>query len=164
MYLTYDQYVQLQGDTAIPQADFNRLGFSAQRRVDELTTGLDGVRKLAVAWPTDAYTVECVMRCMCELINLMQRVEAARNAGAASISSDGSVVASGVVASVSSGTESITYATGGAISSAIQAAAGNVQAEDALYRTTIRSYLDGLTDANGVRLLYGGAYPVRLKR
>ena len=163
MYITYEQYKEIQGDEAVSEADFKRLCFSAQRRVDELTTGLDGVRKLAVAWPTDDYTAECVMRCLCELTNLMQCVEAARNAGSASTASDGSVVASGVVTSVSSGTESITYATGSSLSSAILAAAGSVQAEDELYRSTIRSYLDGLTDANGVRLLYGGAYPVRLK-
>lgn len=163
MYISYEQYVTICGNDRLSEAEFNRLCFRAQRRVDELTTGLDGVRKLEVAWPTDAYTAECVVRCLCELSNIMEQVEAARNAGAASKASDGTVIASRVVTSLSSGAESISYASGVALSSAIQAAAGDVTKEDDLYRSTIRTYLDGLCDANGVRLLYGGAYPVQLK-
>ena len=58
----------------------------------------------------------------------------------------------------------MTFASGTAVSSAIREAAGSEAAERQLYTSTIRNYLGGIEDANGVRLLYGGAYPVWLKR
>lgn len=163
MYITYDQYKAVCADSAMTEADFNRYGFQAQRKMDDMTTGVDGIRKLAVAWPTDAYEAECVVRCLCDLTKQIQMVEAVRNAGTVSTGSDGMVTASGVVASVSSGSESISYVAGNALSSVITAAAGDVLKENDLYRATIRSYLDGVCDANGVRLLFGGSYPVALK-
>lgn len=57
----------------------------------------------------------------------------------------------------------MTFASGSAVSSAVRDAAGNVEAERKLYAATVRSYLDGVADANGVRLLFGGRYPVALK-
>ena len=163
MYITYDAYTDIYGKTDIPEADFNRLGFRAQRVLDDMTTGVDGVRKLAVAMPTEEYAKECVVRCLCELIHTAAQVEATRNAGAVAKQADGSLATSGVVASVSSGSESMTFASGSAVSSAVREAAGNVEAERKLYAATVRGYLDGVADANGVRLLYGGRYPVALK-
>lgn len=163
MYITYEQYKALYPNSAMTEADFNRYGFRAQRKVDDMTTGVDGIRKLEVAWPTDSYDAECVVRCLCDLTCQMQLVEEARNSGAPSTGSDGFVTASKVVTSVSSGAESISYASGNALSSAIRMAAGDVAKEAELYRSTIRSGLDGVRDANGVRLLFGGCYPIRLR-
>lgn len=163
MYITYEQYTALYGTDALTEAEFNRFGFIAQRKVDDMTTGVDGVRKLSVAWPVDEYDARCVVMCLCELANQMKAVEVARAAGAASIASDGTVTATKAVVSVSSGAESISYSTGGASMSAINGAAADVSTEAELYRATIRTYLDGVCDANGVRLLYGGSYPVRRK-
>lgn len=163
MYITYDDYKAIYGDEDITEADFNRLGFRAQRVLDDLTTGVDGVRKLAVAMPTEEYAKECVVRCLGELIHLSAQVEATRNAGAAAKQADGTVAASNAVTSVSSGAESMTFASGSAVSSAIRDAAGSTAAERQLYAATIREYLSGIDDTNGVRLLFGGRYPVALK-
>ena len=54
MYITYEDYAGIYGEAAITEADFKRLGFRAQRVLDDLTTGVDGVRKLAVAMPMTA--------------------------------------------------------------------------------------------------------------
>ena len=163
MYITYEDYAGIYGEAAITEADFKRLGFRAQRVLDDLTTGVDGVRKLAVAMPTEEYAKECVVRCLGELIHLSAQVEAARNAGAPVKQANGTVATSGAVTSVSSGAESMTFASGTAVSSAIREAAGSVEAERQLYTSTIRNYLGGIDDANGVRLLFGGRYPVALR-
>ena len=163
MYITYDDYKTIYADSAITEADFDRLGFRAQRMLDDLTTGVDGVRKLAVAMPTEEYAKECVVRCLGELIYLSAQVEVTRAAGAAVKRADGTVAASAAVTSVSSGAESMTFASGTAVSSAIREAAGSAVAERQLYAATVREYLAGIEDANGVRLLFGGRYPVALK-
>lgn len=163
MYITYYDYKAIYWDEDVTEEDFNRLGFKAQRVLDDLTTGVDGVRKLAVAMPTEEYAKECVVRCLCELVNLSARVEATRNAGAAAKQADGTVAASNAVTSVSSGAESKTFASGSAVSSAIRDAAGSTAAERQLYAATVREYLSGIEDANGVRLLFGGRYPVALE-
>lgn len=163
MYITYDDYTAIYADAAISEADFNRLGFRAQRVLDDMTTGADGVRKLAVAMPTEDYARECVARCLCELIHTAAQVEATRAAGAAAKRADGTLAAAGAVASVSSGSESMTFASGSEVSSAIRDAAGSAEAERRLYGSVIRDYLAGVSDANGVRLLYGGRYPAALK-
>lgn len=163
MYITYENFKAIYTDTTVSEADFNRLGFRAQRVLDDLTTGLDGIRKLAVAMPTEEYAKECVVRCLGELINLSAQVEATQNAGAAAKQADGTVAASAAVTSVSSGDESMTFASGSAVSSAIREAAGSPTAERQLYAATIREYLNGIDDANGVRLLFGGRYPAALE-
>lgn len=163
MYITYAAFKASYPDTTITEADFHRLGFRAQRVLDDLTTGVDGVRKLAVAMPTEPYALECVERCLGELIHVSAQVEATRAAGAAVKQADGTVASSGALASISSGAEAMTFASGSAVSSAIREAAGSAAAERQLYAATARLYLDGIEDANGVRLLFGGRYPVALK-
>lgn len=163
MYITYTAFKASYPDTTISEADFNRLGFRAQRVLDDLTTGVDGVRKLEVAMPTEPYARECVERCLGELIHVSAQVEATRAAGAAVKQDDGTVASSGALASISSGAEAMTFASGSAVSSAIREAAGSAAAERQLYAATARLYLDGIEDANGVRLLFGGRYPVALK-
>lgn len=163
MYITYEEYAKICGNDAIPKADFDRLGFRVQRVLDDMTTGVDGVRKLVVAMPTEEYAKECVVRCLGELVHLSAQVEAVRAAGAPVKQANGTVAASGTVASVSSGSESMTFASGTAVSSAIRAAAGSMIAERQLYAATVMEYLNGIDDANGVRLLFGGRYPVALK-
>ncbi len=163
MYITYNDYVAIYAETAISETDFNRLGFRAQRVLDDMTTGVDGVRKLAVAMPTEAYARECVVRCLGELIHTAAQVEVTRNAGAVAKRADGTLATAAAVASVSSGAESMTFASGSAVSSAIRDAAGSTVTERQLYASIVRSYLGGVLDANGVRLLYGGRYPVTLK-
>ena len=65
-----------------------------------------------------------------------------------------------VITAVSAGNESITYSTKGA-ETAIQKAVGDEYYKKALLRDKIREHLSGVTDSNGVNLLYMGRYPGR---
>lgn len=141
---------------ALTGEDFNNFEWEARRAVDAHTTGIDNVRKLRVAFPADEYDAEAVKRCMCKLIKLMHDIEVAEKSRGLVQRGDGTVI-SGVVSSVSSGAESISYATSGGTS--IDAAVSDITARNSLYSRTIRQALSGVCDANGVCLLYMGVYP-----
>jgi hypothetical protein len=64
-----------------------------------------------------------------------------------------------VVASVSAGNESITYAVGKSSDTAISNAIKDLQSKDMAIYQFISSRLVGIADANGVNLLYNGPYP-----
>lgn len=153
MYADIAYYKSLYGE--ITEAEYNRFASYAAKLLDKYTTGIDGVRKLRVAFPVDLDDAEWVKRCECALTDLLKRINAAETAAAAHIGADGLTVA-GAVSSVSSGSESISYSAGG---SAINSAAGDFQAREHVLAATIREYLCGVKDANGVNLLYMGVYP-----
>ena len=60
MYITYSEYTALYDP--IEERDFNRLVFQACQAVDNLTTGVDGVKKLRVAFPADEDNATAVKR------------------------------------------------------------------------------------------------------
>ena len=153
-YATEQDYIALFGDTV---TGFARYAFDAERIMDDMTTGVDNVRKLRAAFPTDAYSVNCVMRCACELVNTLAQIAEAEALAGYTKNETGAVV-NKAIASVSSGTESISYASTGP-QSAITAAAADAAKKDALLRGIVRRYLSGVVDANGVNLLYMGPYP-----
>lgn len=153
MYADIAYYKSLYGE--ITEMEYNRFSAQAAKLMDKYTTGVDGVRKLRVAFPSDLDDTEWIERCECALVDLFKRVAAAENAAGAHTAANGMTV-SGAVSSVSSGTESISYSREG---SAINTAAGDISARERLYAATIREYLGGVKDANGVNLLYMGVYP-----
>lgn len=162
-YVDYEYYKSLYGDKAIPEADFNRLSWDACRKLDIATTGIDNVRKLQVAFPTDEYSAETVRRCACELVRIAYELEQAEERVRASqgyITREDGTVISKQVASVSAGTESISYATGGSSggSTLIDTVLTDKVAQEQLYKDIINEYLSGVEDANGVNLLYMGRY------
>jgi hypothetical protein len=159
-YADYEFFNSIYGDV-MPETDFNRLVWNAQKKVDDLTFG-----KLKFAFPTDEDDAEAVKRCECALVNLAKKIEDAQNRveSAQGYVDDGSGTIRGkVVSSVSSGSESVTYTakaeTGSTI---IDAVLSDKTAQEKLYRDTVKEYLTGVKDANGVPLLYAGLpYPVR---
>lgn len=153
MYADIEYYNSLYDE--IDAQTYNRHGWHAAKLLDKYTTGVDGVRKLQKAFPSDLDAQEAVKRCECALVNLLLQIEQAEKAGAASTRADGTVV-SGAVSSVSSGAESISYAAG---NTAINAAAADNSARERLISSTVREYLSAEKDANGVNLLYMGVYP-----
>ena len=157
-YVDIEAYKELYGE--IDEKNFNRLLWEASRILDSETTGVDGYRKLKYAFPTDEEDSEAVKRCLCVIINTMCRVEEAEKEAKNSFieREDGTVVGK-VVSSVSSGSESISYSTSSASTVVDKIISGALDAVE-LYRGTIRRYLSGVPDANGVNLLYGGVYPV----
>lgn len=168
-YVDYEFYKSLYGEKAIQEADFNRLSWEACRKLDNATTGIDNVRKLKIAFPTDEDDAETVRRCVCELIRISWEIEQAqerlKSAQGYIIREDGTVV-NKQVASMSAGNESISYVTSGGTSSGatmIDKALANSTVQEKLYRDTITEYLSGIEDANGVNLLFMERYPYRLK-
>lgn len=165
MYVDYEYYKSLYGEKAIPEADFNRLSWDADRAMDKATSGVDNVKKLQIAYPTDEYDSESVKRCACALIDLLNQIEQAElNASKAqgyAERADGTLQGR-VITSMSAGNESISFATATSQSQTIISSAIKSEKDKQLVvYDFIKSRLSGICDANGVNLLYAGAYPYR---
>lgn len=161
-YVDYEFYKLLYGDDAVPESDFNRLSWEACRKLDSITSG-----KLKFAFPTDEDDVETVRRCACKLIEIAAAIEVANKRvaegqGYVVDEATGSVRGK-AVASVTSGSESISYtAKSESGSTIIDAVLSDKDAQEKLLLDTAKNYLYGVRDANGVFLLYAGIpYPRR---
>ena len=165
-YVDYEYYKTLYGEKALAEADFTRLLWDAEREIDKATSGVDGVQKLQVAFPTSDYDAEAVKRCVCSLVEFLKQIEdAERNAnsvGQYTERTDGSLQGK-VVSSVSAGNESISYSVGKSADTAISNATKSLQDRDVTVYAFIASRLHGISDANGVNLLFGGRYPYRVE-
>lgn len=166
-YASYKDYTTLYGEGRLDEAGFSRLAWEAERVMDDATTGVDGVAKLRAAKPTKAAPLEAVRRCACALVDTLRQLdetaEAIRKAQGLVENADGTVQGR-MVASRSSGSESISYATGSAAragGTVIDTAVSDQTARARLLDDLVRRYLAGVPDANGVNLLYMGPYPVR---
>ena len=153
-YIDYEYFKSLYGE-AISMADFNRLSWDAEREIDKVTSGVDGVKKLRVAFPTNDFDAEIVKRCVAELVNFLYKLDIATNS---IVVSNGTVHGS-VVKSVSAGNESITYDTSGILGNATS----SIKNRDLTIMEFISSRLSGIVDANGVNLLFGGCYPYNVE-
>ena len=165
-YVDYEYYKSIYGEKAIPETDFNRLLWDAEQEIDKATSGVDGVRKLQVAFPTNSYDAEAVKRCVLGLVDFLYKLELAENSLNAMFQyterADGSLQGK-VVSSVSAGNETISYAVGKSSDTAISNALKDVQSRDRVVYQLIASRLSGVSDANGVNLLFGGRYPYRVE-
>lgn len=159
MYITYDEYAGLYG----PVENFNRLAADACRMMDKHTSGIDNVKKLKQFFPTDEDEAQTVKHCAAKLINLLAQIEEAEKS--VSMGRGYTQTEQGlqrkIISRVESGNEAISYMESNAGNSVIDKAVSDKSARDALIRDTIREYLSGVTDSNGVNLLYMGAYPRR---
>lgn len=159
MYITFADYTALYDP--IEEKVFKRLAYDACRCMDRLTTGVDGVKKLKVAFPVDEDAATAVKHCAAKLVNLLYQIQEAENA--ASLSRGYIQTANGlqgkVVSSVSAGNESISYSAGSAQKNAVDVAASDVAVRREIISGIVREYLSGIADANGVNLLFLGRYP-----
>lgn len=164
MYVDYEYYSGLYGDEAAPEATFNRIGWDACRKLDIATTGHDGVQKLRQTFPTNEYAVECIKRCACALIqnaySLEQAEANAKLAQGYTQREDGSLQGR-VISSISAGNESISYSasSNSAVTTLTDKALASQAIREQVERDIITTHLSGVTDANGVPLLYMGPYP-----
>ena len=160
MYTDFEYYkAEYGGKVFDSEEDIKRYLRKAERVVDTATLG-----KLEFAFPTDEKTVSAVKDCICELAEFTYQVEkylevAAEGSGYVSV---GGEVRGKIIKSISSGSESVTY-TGAdsTVSTTISEAAKDKKVRDVYEYGVVRNYLTGLKDANGVLLLYAGAYPGR---
>lgn len=161
-YADYDFYTESYYGNVVPEADFDRLAARASDFIDTLTFDnlVDGL-------PADKRSQKRIKKAVCSLAELMYQIELAEknaiNQASANVT-DTNVggKSTGIVTSVSSGSESISYATpqqkasGAKEWSAVYAATGDVQkTNDLLYKTALPLLMGVRTD-DGVPVLYAG--------
>ena len=165
-YVDYEYYKNLYGENALSESEFSRLLWNAEKEIDKATSGVDGVQKLRYAFPTSDYDAEAVKRCIVELVTFLYKLEeaekSANSVGQYTERADGSLQGK-VISSVSAGNESISYAVGKTADTAISNAIKDLQSKDMAVYQFITSKLSGVSDANGVNLLFGGRYPYKVE-
>lgn len=161
-YADYDFYTESYYGNVVPEADFDRLAARASDFIDTLTFDnlVDGL-------PADKRSQKRIKKAVCSLAELMYQIELAEknaiNQASANVT-DTNVggKSTGIVTSVSSGSESISYATpqqkasGAKEWSAVYAAVGDIQkTNDLLYKTAL-PLLMGVRMDDGIPVLYAG--------
>lgn len=121
----------------------------ASDTLDTLTHG-----RLISAFPTIEAHVEKVKKAVCAVAEALVYVDVQRQAASAQKAADGSY--RGAVASVSSGRESISYASNGNSGTVYAAAAADADALQAVLWDAAARYIANIPDANGINLLYAG--------
>ena len=159
MYITFEQFSDLYDP--IEEKLFNRLLFDAERLIDNHTTGVDGVKKLRIAFPTDEYAAAAVMHCAGSVVNLLGQIYRAEQVAEAArgYTETKQGLQRKIISRVESGNEAISYSETKLSNSSIDAAVADKSVRDAMIVSTIKEYLSGVADANGVSLLYMGPYP-----
>ena len=161
-YADYDFYTTSYFGNVVPEADFPRLAERASDCVDNMTFD-----RLVDGLPENEHSQKRIKKAVCSLAELMYQIELAeKNAvNQASVNlTDTNVgdISAGVVTSVSSGSESISYATPQQIGasakewSAVYAAAGDVQKTNDLLLKTALPLLMGVRTDEGIPILYAG--------
>lgn len=158
MYISFDEYTALYDP--IEERDFKRLLFQACQAVDRFTTGVDGVKKLRVAFPTDEDDATAVKHCVANVTNILYQIQEAEKSAflARGYAETANGLQGKVVSSVSAGNESVSFASGGG-STSVDKAITNIAERNRLIQSIVREYLSGVADSNGVNLLYMGVYP-----
>ena len=157
MYITYEEYTALYD--RIEKKTFNRLAYDACRSIDKLTTGIDGVKKLKVAFPQSEEDAEAVKRCAASVVQVLAKIQEAEQSASwvRGYVATPEGIRGKIVTSVSAGNESVNYSAGQ--STEIDRAAFDKAVANKMIDAIIRDYLSGIKDANGVNLLYMGVYP-----
>lgn len=162
-YADYEFYTTSYFGSVVPEADFPRLAERASDFVDTMTFD-----RLVDGLPTNERSQKRIKKTVCSLAELMYQIELAeKNATNAAVSGASTAIGSGgsttgVVTSVSSGSESISYATPQQIGasakewSAVYAAAGDIQKTNDLLLKTALPLLMGVRTDDGIPILYAG--------
>lgn len=156
MYADYDYY-QTEYGGKMSADDYKRFGRKAERRIDAITG-----KKLQFAFPVDERDAQAVKDAVCELADFLHQIDQYNAAAMESMGTvaqaDGTVKGK-VITSISSGSESIGYSASGSASTATMEAAKDKKVADTMIYGMVRDSLSGVPDANGVNLLFAGAYP-----
>lgn len=162
-YADYDFYTTSYFGSVVPETDFSRLAERASDFVDTMTFD-----RLVDGLPENERSQKRIKKAVCSLAELMYQIELAeKNATNAAASGASTVIGSGgsttgIVTSVSSGSESISYATPQQVGasakewSAVYAAAGDVQKTNDLLLKTALPLLMGVRTDDGIPVLYAG--------
>lgn len=162
-YADYEFYTTSFFGSVVPETDFPRLAERASDFVDTITFD-----RLVDGLPENERSQKRIKKAVCSLAELMYQIELAeKNAANAAASGTSTTIGSGgsttgIVTSVSSGSESISYATPQQIGasakewSAVYAAAGDVQKTNDLLLKTALPLLMGVRTDDGIPILYAG--------
>lgn len=162
-YADYEFYTTSYFGSVVPEADFPRLAERASDFVDAMTFD-----RLVDGLPTNERSQKRIKKAVCSLAELMYQIELAeKNATNAAVSGTSTAIGSGgsttgIVTSISSGSESISYATPQQIGasakewSAVYAAAGDVQKTNDLLLKAALPLLMGVRTDDGIPVLYAG--------
>lgn len=164
-YVTLEDYNDFYNDP-IGEQDFSRLSFYACKKADVLTTGVDGVKKLKVAFPTNEDDIETVKASICGVIHLMLEIENLENtiaSGQGYITREDGTMLGKTVTSMSSGSESISYSASASGQTQASILVGDTEAREKAYKTILEEGFRGIDDANGVHLMYRGFYPINVR-
>lgn len=161
-YADYEFYKTSYFGSVVPETDFPRLAERASDFVDTMTFD-----RLVDGLPTDERSQKRIKKAVCSLTELMYQIELAEknaiNQASANVT-DINVgnISTGIVTSVSSGSESISYATPQQIGasakewSAVYAVAGDAQKTNDLLLKTALPLLMGVRADDGIPVLYAG--------
>lgn len=161
-YADYKFYTESFGNV-VPKTDFPLLAERASEFIDLMTSD-----RLVDGLPTDERSQKRIKKAVCSLAEKMYQIELAeKNATNAAVGGMSTAIGSGgsttgIVTSVSSGSESISYATPQQIGasakewSAVYAAAGDVQKTNDLLLKTALPLLMGVRTDDGIPILYAG--------
>ena len=162
-YADYDFYTTSYFGSVVPETDFSRLAERASDFVDLMTSD-----RLVDGLPTNERSQKRIKKAVCSLAELMYQIELAeKNATNAAMSGASTTIGSGgsttgIVTSVSSGSESISYATPQQVGasakewSAVYAAAGDAQKTNDLLLKAALPLLMGVRTDDGMPVLYAG--------
>lgn len=158
MYIQHEEYIQLYDP--IDAKSFNLISYNACRHIDRLTTGIDGVKKLKTAFPTDEDAAEAVKRCAAAVINFLIQLDALEKtaASARGYTETANGLRGKVVSSVAAGNESVSFSFGDTKTLA-DVSASDISTRNQAISNIVYEFLSGVADANGVNLLYMGQYP-----
>lgn len=161
-YADYEFYTTSYFGSVVPETDFPRMAERASEFIDLMTSD-----RLVDGLPTNERSQKRIKKAVCSLAELMYQIELAEknaiNQASANVT-DINVgnISTGIVTSVSSGSESISYATPQQIGasakewSAVYAAAGDVQKMNDLLLKTALPLLMGVRTDDGIPVLHAG--------
>lgn len=154
-YSDYDFYVTSYHGSTVPESDFLRASERASYFLDILTSD-----RLVNGLPSNERAQIRIKKAVCELAEVYYQIGLAeKQALSAAEKKDG---ASGVVTSMSSGSESVSYATPQQIGagakewSSVFSVAGDPVATNKLLSRMAIAMLSGVRTDEGVPILYGG--------
>ena len=161
-YADYVFYKTSYFGSVVPETDFPRLAERASDFVDLMISD-----RLVDGLPTNERAQKRIKKAVCSLAELMYQIELAEKNAISQASTnlaDTNVgnISTGIVTSVSSGSESISYATpqqkasGAKEWSAVYAAVGDVQKTNDLLLKTALPLLMGVRTDDGMPILYAG--------
>lgn len=160
-YADYDFYTTYFG-SVVPEKDFPRLAERASDFIDTMTFD-----SLLYGMPSDARSQKRIKKAVCSLTEIIYQIELAEKNAVSQASASATDIcvggkSTGVVTSVSSGSESISYATpqqicaGAKEWSAVYSVAGDTQKTNDLLLKTALPLLMGVRTDEGIPILYAG--------